>query len=152
MPSPSAPIVTNTTGTIANAARTATSVSRMQIITALRSRFSFFGTYDPYVTIMPIPTDSEKKACPRAATSVSPLMASGRISNRYLTPSQAPGSVTARNTIAIRSKNKHGIRNLLNFSIPLETPRTTTKMHKPKNNAPQIKGSTGALINCTKKS
>ena len=102
--------------------------------------------------MIPIPTDKEKKACPKAATSVSPLIASGRISNRYLTPSQAFGKVTARSMIAISSRNKHGIKNLLNFSIPLETPRTTTKMHAPKNKAPHSRGCTGAEINCTKKS
>ena len=47
IPRPSAPIVAKTTGTIAKPAKIATSVSKKQIITALRKRFSFLGTYEP---------------------------------------------------------------------------------------------------------
>ena len=43
-------------GMMAKAARMATRVSRAQIIAALEMRFSFLGTYDPYVMIYERPT------------------------------------------------------------------------------------------------
>ena len=76
--------------------------------------------------MIPMPTEREKKACPNAPTNVLPLNDSGRMVSIKVSPSFAPGSVTARITQAKRRRNSAGIRTLLTRSIPEDTPFTTT--------------------------
>ena len=61
----------NTAGKIATPARTAISVSQTVIHTDVFSKLSDTGIYEPYTTMIPIPTDNENKACPNAASTPS---------------------------------------------------------------------------------
>ena len=76
------------------------------------------------MTIHPIPTESEKKACPTAVNIVSGENASLKSGDkRNLYPAAAFGINATRMAIIIRMINNAGIITFEAFSIPLTTPR-----------------------------
>ena len=101
---------------------------------------------------MPIPTESEKKACPTAATSISVWKAEKSICSMKRTPSIAPGKVTERIAVAISKRKRAGIKTLLIFSIPSATPFKIMKIHKPRNSSHHKIGSIESVIKPVKKS
>ena len=117
----------NTAGIMAQLASNANMVSEMAVYEDEAAMFSFLLTYEPYVSIVPIPREREKKAWPRAAehTDASIFEKSGL--KRYASPSAAPGSVTARTAMMTMRTKSIGIITLPNFSIPLFTPEMTIR-------------------------
>ena len=80
--------------------------------------------YDAYVTMQPMPTESEKKACPIAVNMVfgaNASLKSGFRKKRY--PSAAPGMNATRTAMTMRIMKSAGIITLAAFSIPFSTPR-----------------------------
>ncbi|MNJ52845.1 hypothetical protein D3C77_482020 [compost metagenome] len=75
---------------------------------------------------IPIPSDSEKKACPSATNADSGVSWEKSGLRKKDTPASAPGSVTARIIKTISRMTRLGISILLNFSIPPDIPRITT--------------------------
>lgn len=76
----------------------------------------------------PIPTESEKNACPIAIIMVSGLKASAKSHERKnWYPAAAPGMKATRTAITSNNTNKAGIITLEAFSIPFSTPRATMK-------------------------
>src|SRR3989339_814899 len=83
--------------------------------------------------MQPIPRLNEKKACPRAASIVSPVIFEKSGYKRNLTPSLAPSRV--RDLIASNKTriNSIGISILEYFSIPFFTPATTIRADSVRN-------------------
>ncbi|MOA01707.1 hypothetical protein D3C78_1211280 [compost metagenome] len=84
------------------------------------------STYEPYVIIVPMPNESEKKACPRATSVASALSLEKSGRKKKDAPSPAPGRVNARIINTISKISMPGINILLNFSIPEDTPLIIT--------------------------
>ena len=75
--------------------------------------------------MVPKPSESEKKACPRAAAKAWASIFEKSGLKRYSTPFPAPGRVSEYTAMAITMKNSIGIITLLNFSIPSLMPTIT---------------------------
>ena len=88
--------VAKTAGIIIKAAKSATSVSRMQIAPAFFERFSFLFKYDAYVHAVPRPIDSEKRACPKAESNRFGVILLKSNVVKKERPAAAPGIVKAR--------------------------------------------------------
>ena len=119
----------NTAGIIASPARIAMIVSAIGITNPDLAISSFLSMYEPYVTRIPIPSDTEKNICPPAAarTLIQPVPWNTEKSglNIKLIPAPAPSSVHDLTTTMRRRTKSAGMANLLNFSIPPLTPRLT---------------------------
>ena len=115
----------NTAGKMATPARMAISVSHTVIHMAVLKILSLTGIYEPYTSIMPMPTLSEKRACPSAARIPSPVSLEKSGEKRYSTPFTAPGSVRLRTQSTRIRTTSTGISTFDTFSIPFCTPPRT---------------------------
>ena len=75
--------------------------------------------------MVPTPSESEKKAWPRAAAPASALSLEKSGLSRYATPLADPGRVREYTIMATMSTNSTGMAMLENFSIPFFTPPST---------------------------
>ncbi len=98
--------------------------------------------YAPYVSRIPVPTEREKKACPKAAPHRrgSPSTEKSGV-KKYPIASENPGSVTPYTASMTRITTETGIRLIDIRSIPFWTPRETTS---PVTTAVTMKRNTGS--------
>ena len=73
-----------------------------------------------------MPTESEKKACPSAASTVWGVTFEKSGRNRKRTPSSLPGISSEWPASTTSTKNSSGIRNLAERSMPFRTPSAIT--------------------------
>ena len=122
-----------TAGMMASPAIMANNVSKNDIQADDASMFSCLLTYDAYVSMVPQPMLSEKKACPMAEMQVPAVTLLKSGTNMYLTPSTAPGRVSERTTTSTIITNSTVIMILLMRSMPLCTPNTIIRPVRPRN-------------------
>ena len=106
----------------------AISVSKTIMTRVFFSRFCDLSRYEPYVIMMPMPSDKEKNTCDLAVDKT--LKKSSRSGSRLnaninRSPSIAPGSVTLRTMIATIITASAGIATLEKRSMPFAMPPMT---------------------------
>ena len=89
---------------------------------------------------MPLPSDSEKKACPSAARKVLPVTSDQSGLNMYSTPAPPPGSVSERMAIPVMMTKSTGIMIFEKLSMPFLTPETTMPAVTTRKTVWQISG------------
>ena len=89
---------------------------------------------------MPLPSDSEKNACPNAARKVWPSTADQSGLNRYATPASPPGRVSERMAMPIMMTKSTGIMTFEKLSMPFLTPDTTMPAVTARKTVWQISG------------
>jgi hypothetical protein len=76
---------------------------------------------------IPIPADSEKKACPNAGLQMNGSVSTDRSGvKKNAIPSENPDNVTEKAAILRRITDTSGMRTVVNRSIPSRTPREST--------------------------
>src|SRR6186713_3313520 len=114
-------------GVIASPARSPDPVSPIAVHTALAPSGSSGLRYDPYTTMKVPPIESEKTACPIAATTTLASMSAMLNLRMYQsTPAIAPGNVSARATSTSSTTSSAGMMAMLAFSIPDRSPFCNT--------------------------
>src|SRR5699024_6094290 len=97
-------------------------------------KITAFSKYQLYVTIEDNPTAEEKKDCPNAYKTASPVMLEKSGAKKNFTPSIAPSNVNARTTIIKKKMNSNGIIYLFARSIPFFIPKEIkTTLHNVNN-------------------
>ena len=97
-----------------------------------------------------MPSESEKKACPRASSMTLLLTFEKSGCSRNRTPSEAPGSIHDATTMTTRSSSRSGIRIFAARSMPPFTPRTTTRWVSTTKATAQRQGFKGSVENVWK--
>src|SRR3989339_1550252 len=97
--------------------------------------------------MQPIPKLREKKACPKAASSVSPVILEKSGYRRNFTPSIAPSNVNDRIAKITTRMKSTGIRIFEYLSIPFLTPATTMRALSPRKRRCIITGTNDDSVN-----
>ena len=87
------------------------------------------------MTIVPMPIESEKKACPSATSTVEGVTFEKSGRNRNRSPSSPPGISSEWIDSAIRMTNSRGISTFAERSMPFCTPVAMTKCVASTNSA-----------------
>ncbi len=94
-----------------------------------------------------VPSEREKKAWPRESSSMLRVTLEKSGLNRNSTPLPAPGRAQEATTMTSNRMKRMGMSVLLNFSMPLRTPRMTTRWVMTMNTRVHTSGSSGSEEN-----
>ena len=117
---------------------------------AVFERLALRLKYEAYVHRHAVPSDSEKKAWPRASRNTSRFIFEKSGLSRKSTPCHAPGNMHEAMTMMMSRMNSVGMSRLETFSMPLRTPFTTTRCVSTMNATVHTAGMIGSVVNSLK--